>query len=100
MKNSVIVALRKEYDTLLRIADGLLDMIYSNDACNVLTFSRMAADARNAARHLASEIERLIFEARPAPAKKESKRTMREAIHGFFAKITDALLSKLEAVAA
>ena len=99
MKNSLIVALRREYDSLLLVAEGLLDMIYSHDACNVLTLSRMASEARAAARHLASEIERLIFESRPAPVKKE-KRTVRDAVLGFFSKVVDALTNTLELLSA
>lgn len=99
MRNSIIVALRREYDALLLVADGLLDMIYSHDACNVLTLSRMASEARAAARHLASEIERLIFELRPAPAKKE-KRTVRDTLACFFSRVVDALAGALDALAA
>lgn len=98
MRNSIIVALRREYDALLLVADGLLDMIYSHDACNVLTLSRMASEARAAARHLASEIERLIFELRPAPVK--SKPTFGEKVCGFLSRMANALIGKQSAFVA
>ena len=93
MKNSLIVALRREHDSLLLVAEGLLDMIYSHDACNVLTFSRMAAEAREAARRMASEIERILFEQTPVP--KKSK--VRDAVIGFFGKIAFAISNALAA---
>lgn len=99
MKNSLIVALRREYDSLLLVAEGLLDMIYSHDACNVLTFSRMAAEAREAARHMASEIERLIVGEKPAPVKKE-KRGIRDTLVCFFSKVVSALAGAIDALAA
>ena len=99
MKNSVIVALRREYDSLLLVEEGLLDMIYSHDACNVLTFSRMAAEAREAARRMASEIERLIVGEKPTPVKKEN-RGVRGTLICFFSKVANALAGAIDALAA
>lgn len=99
MKNSLVVALRREYDSLLLVAEGLLDMIYSHDACNVLTFSRMAAEAREAARRMASEIERLIVGEESAPAKKE-KHSVRDTLVCFFSKVANALAGAIDALAA
>ena len=69
MQNAEITNFREEYAALLRIADGLLDMMCCGDACNPLTFARMVEQARNAARAIATTIERLVIELQPAPAK-------------------------------
>ena len=42
MQNAGIIWLRDEYGALLRVAEGLIDMIHGREACNVLTFARMA----------------------------------------------------------
>lgn len=99
MKNLTIAALRREYNALLLIADGLIDMIYSHDACNVLTFSRMSSEARAAARHLASEVERLVLESSPAPIKKD-KHTIREIVFNFVSKVANSLAGKIATLAA
>ena len=69
MMNAEVVSLRKEYTALVRVAEGLVEMIRHQQACNTLTIARMADQARAAARHIASMIERLIVEERPAPVK-------------------------------
>ena len=73
MKNEMILRMRDEYAALVRVADGLMDMLRGNCPCNMLTFARMAEQARRAARQLASAIERLLIEERPAqPVRKAS----------------------------
>ena len=99
MMNAEIISLRKEYAALVRVAEGLVEMIRHQQACNTLTIARMADQARAAARHIASEIERLIFELRPAPTKKE-KRTVRDTLACFFSRVVDALAGALDALAA
>lgn len=69
MMNAEIISLRKEYAALVRVAEGLIEMIRRQQACNTLTIAHMADQARAAARRIASMIERLIIEERPAPVK-------------------------------
>lgn len=61
MQNANVISLRREYNALILVADGLMDMIHGHDACNVLTFARMAQEARAAAHNIASMIERLLI---------------------------------------
>lgn len=61
MANTDVISLRREYNALVLIADGIVDMIYQHSACNVLTFARMAQEARDAAHKIASMIERLLI---------------------------------------
>lgn len=67
--NAEVSSLRKEYAALVRVAEGLVEMIRRQQACNTLTIAHMADQARAAARRIASMIERLIIEERPAPVK-------------------------------
>lgn len=69
MMNAEVSSLRKEYAALVRVAEGLIEMIRRQQACNTLTIAHMADQARAAARRIASMIERLIIEERPAPVK-------------------------------
>ena len=69
MQNAETIRLRDEYSALLRVAEGLIEMIRRQQACNTLTIAHMADQARAAARRIASMIERLIIEERPAPVK-------------------------------
>ena len=69
MMKAEIISLRKEYAALVRVAEGLIEMIRRQQACNTLTIAHMADQARAAARRIASMIERLIVEERPAPVK-------------------------------
>lgn len=69
MMNAEIISLRKEYAALVRVAEGLIEMIRRQQACNTLTIAHMADQARVAARRISSMIERLIVEERPAPVK-------------------------------
>lgn len=69
MMNAEVSSLRKEYAALVRVAEGLVEMIRRQQACNTLTIAHMADQARAAARRIASMIERLIIEERPAPVK-------------------------------
>lgn len=50
--------LRRDYDALLLVADGLIELL--NFAANPLTIAEMARAARTAARKLASKIERML----------------------------------------
>jgi len=61
MANPEVLRLRAEYAALLAVADGILQVIRSCDACNLLTMARMAEDARSAARQVASLIERILL---------------------------------------
>lgn len=72
MKNEMILRMRDEYAALVRVADGLMDMLRGNCPCNMLTFARMAEQARRAARKLAAAIERLLIEERPAQVKRKA----------------------------
>jgi hypothetical protein len=60
MVNCEVAALRADYSALVKIADGLIDMIRHHEACNAVTFARMAEQARAAARKIASAIERIM----------------------------------------
>lgn len=73
----MILRMRDEYAALVRVADGLMDMLRGNCPCNMLTFARMAEQARQAARSIASMIERLLVEEKPTPQK---RRRLREAV--------------------
>ena len=72
MQNAEVIRLRREYDALILVADGLVEMIYGREACNVISFARMAEQARAAARSLAALIERMIYEERPAPVRRKA----------------------------
>lgn len=60
MQNAEVVVLRSEYTSLVRIAAGLMDVVRSGAACNPLTMVHMAKEAREAARKVASKIEKLM----------------------------------------
>ena len=60
MQNIEIAAMRAEYSALVKIADGLIEMIRRQQTCNIVTFARMAEQARAAARKVASAIERIM----------------------------------------
>ena len=60
-----MIAMRREYTALIMVADGLLAIVRSGAACNIHTMARIAAEARAAARDLASLIERMIYELLP-----------------------------------
>jgi hypothetical protein len=62
MENNQMGSLRHEYKALILVANGLLAIVQNHQACNILTMARMAQQARDAARKLASFIERLIYE--------------------------------------
>lgn len=85
--------MRSEYDTLINVAEGLLAMIYAREACNVITFAQMAEEARSAARHLASEIERLVIESRVAPVEKQKP-------SGFWGKVVSVARALIVALVA
>lgn len=53
--------LRKECQSLIKVADGLIDIIRKDEACNLSTMARMATEARAMASKLASEIERIYM---------------------------------------
>lgn len=95
MQNSNISNLREKYAALLRVADGLLEMIRHGDTCNILTFARMAEQARSAARAVASAIERLVVDAHPAPA--VCKRGVLEVLRGAVSRIVGAIAGALAA---
>jgi hypothetical protein len=63
MQNIEVAAMRAEYSALVKIAEGLIEMIRRQETCNIVTFARMAEQARAAARKIASAIERIILEA-------------------------------------
>ena len=79
--------MREEYNALIRVADGLLDMIRRGQACNVLTFARMAEEARAAAWRIASAIERMLTE-KPEPQRRR----------GLIGRIADALKAVVSAL--
>lgn len=79
--------MRREYDALIRVAEGLIDMIRAREACNILTFARMAEEAREAARKLASAIERMLME-KPEPQRRR----------GLIGRIADALKAVVSAL--
>lgn len=58
--NGQVLAMRVEYAALIAVADGLFEVIRNGAACNLLTMARLAHEARDAARKIASEIERLM----------------------------------------
>ena len=62
MQNIHVEAMRAEYSALVKIAEGLIEMIRRQETCNIVTFARMAEQARAAARKIASAIERIILE--------------------------------------
>ena len=62
MMNGNVVALRREYSALVLIADGLLTISRFGMACNLDTMASMAAEARDAARKLATIIERMMHD--------------------------------------
>ena len=76
MQNIYVEAMRAEYSALVKIAEGLIEMIRRQETCNIVTFARMAEQARAAARKIASAIERMILEANVsnnrAPSRKDS----------------------------
>lgn len=61
MEKYQVGSLHREYKALTLVANGLLAIIHNHQACNTLTMARMAQQAREAARKLASLIERLIY---------------------------------------
>ena len=61
--------MREEYNALIRVADGLLDMIRRGQACNVLTFARMAEEAR-----AATDAMRAIQDRKPPPDAEEIRK--------------------------
>lgn len=63
--NADMIAMRREYTALIMVADGLLAIVRASAACNIHTMARIAAEARAAARELASLIERMIYELLP-----------------------------------
>lgn len=95
MKSAEITTLREKYAALLRIADGLLDMLRSGDACNIITFARMAEAARSAARAIASAIERIVIDVQPAPAK--SRHGLMDVLRGAVSRIVGAIAGALAA---
>ena len=95
MKTAEIGNLRENYAALLRVADGLLSMIRNGEVCNVLTFARMAEQARAAARAVASAIERLVVDAHPAPS--VCKRGVLEVLRGAVSRIVGAIAGALAA---
>ena len=60
MQNIQVEAMRVEYSALVKIAEGLIEMIRRQETCNIVTFARMAEQARAAARKIASAIERIL----------------------------------------
>ena len=76
MQNIHVEAMRAEYSALVKIAEGLIEMIRRQETCNIVTFARMAEQARAAARKIASAIERIILEVTVsidrAPSRKDS----------------------------
>ena len=76
METPQVEAMRVEYSALVKIAEGLIEMIRRQETCNIVTFARMAEQARAAARKIASAIERMILEANVsndrAPSRKDS----------------------------
>lgn len=60
MQNIEVAAMRAEYSALVKIAEGLIEMIRRQETCNIVTFARMAEQARAAARKVASAIERIL----------------------------------------
>jgi hypothetical protein len=59
MMNPAVVALRADYEALVKAADGFLSVIRAGAACNLLTMARLADEARSAARKVAAQIEQL-----------------------------------------
>lgn len=57
MKNTELSVLRQEYASLVLVADGLISVLRAGAACNLLTMARLADEARQAARKVASLIE-------------------------------------------
>jgi len=90
MQNAEVIRLRDEYSALLRVAEGLIDMIHGREACNVLSFARMAEQARQAARSIASMIERLLVEEKPTPQK---RRRLRDILSDVCVKLSQAFVS-------
>lgn len=84
MANPAVAALRADYEALVTAADGFLAVIRADAACNLLTMARLAADARSAARSVASQIERLS----------RGARSLVDHVQGFFG----AALARLVAV--
>lgn len=93
MKSAEITTLREKYAALLRIADGLLDMLRSGDACNLPSFARMVEKARAAARAIAYAIERLVVALQPDQAKRchGMLDSLRSAVSRIVGAITGAL---------
>ena len=65
MMNADMITMRRDYTALIMVADGLLAIVRACTACNIHTMARIAAEARVAARELASLIERMIYELFP-----------------------------------
>ena len=59
--SNIITTLCIERDTLITFAKGVLDMIRNREACNIITFSRIASQAKAAIRRISREIKRLIL---------------------------------------
>jgi hypothetical protein len=97
MQNADVISLRREYNALILVADGLIDMIHRHAACNVQTFSRMAQEARSAAHKIASMIERLLIGtpvSTPAPAPRREPAPKREsAIKRVFDRLKEVILA-------
>lgn len=90
-----VVRMRGDYAALLRVVDGLPEMIHRGQACNIITFSRMAEEARSAARHLASEIERLLFGVPQESRAPDRKRGILDVVRG----IARAVIAAVSALA-
>jgi hypothetical protein len=63
--NADMKAMRREYTALIMVANGLLAIVRASAASNINTMARVAAEARAAARELASLFERMIYELLP-----------------------------------
>ena len=90
MQNADLIRMHLEYDALILAATGLIEMIHAGSACNVLSFARMAEQARDAARKLASLIERLLIEEKPTPQK---RRRLRDVLVDACVRLSQAFAS-------
>lgn len=91
MMSAEVVRMRGDYAALMRVADGIAEMLRAHQVCNAGTFACMAQEARAAAHHLASEIERLLFGApqaqKPENRAPERKRGLKGVILGLVAAV-------------
>ena len=92
MQNADVFRMHREYDALILVAGGLIEMIHAGVACNVLSFARMAEQARDAARKLASLIERLLIGEKPTPQK---RRRLRDILSDVCVKLSQAFAACL-----